>query len=261
MVAIDLGAGSCRVSLLRWVDGVPEAAVVHRFANGPVQDGESLRWPLDAILQGVEHGLRLCAEMSGEPIASVGVDGWAVDYVRLKADGSPLRAPFCYRDPRNEAAEAAVHARIGENRLYALTGLQRLRFNTIYQLYADKLAGIDDSLPWANLPEYALHRLGARIAYASGALIQEPVPPHRAWLSWLLRRSFRAGQSHARALVAAGGCKPCLMAMTAAKCGYCVIAAIGLAYAPSRWRAYAVRGALHAGVVSRLAGVSEPELY
>jgi rhamnulokinase len=162
MVAIDLGAGSCRVSLLRWIDGAPDLSVVHRFPNGPVPDGESIRWPLDAILQGVEHGLRLCAEIASEPIASIGVDGWAVDYVRLKPDGSPLGAPFCYRDPRNEAAEAAVHARIGAGRLYALTGLQRLRFNTIYQLYADKLAGIGDSLPWINLPEYVLHRLGAR---------------------------------------------------------------------------------------------------
>jgi succinoglycan biosynthesis protein ExoM len=107
----------------------------------------------------------------------------------------------------------------------------------------------------------ALHRLGASIAYAAGALIEEPVPPHRAWLGWLLRRSFRAGHSHARTLIAAGRCKPCLIALTAAKCGCCVIAALGLAYAPPRWRAYAVRGALHAGVVSRLAGAGEPELY
>jgi rhamnulokinase len=162
MVAIDLGAGSCRVSLLRWIQGVPDVSVVHRFPNGPVQDGESLRWPLDEILRGVEHGLRLCAGISSEPIASIGVDGWAVDYVRLKDEGQPLAQPFCYRDPRNEAAEAAVHATISESRLYSLTGLQRLRFNTIYQLYADKLAGVPDSMPWLNLPEYVLHRLGAR---------------------------------------------------------------------------------------------------
>jgi len=162
MIAIDLGAGSCRVSLLRWINGSPDVFVVHRFANGPVQDGESIRWPLDDILQGVEHGLRLCAEISSGPIASIGVDGWAVDYVRLQDDGEPLSLPFCYRDPRNEAAEATVHARISEGRLYSLTGLQRLRFNTIYQLYADKLAGVGDSLRWVNLPEYVLHRLGAR---------------------------------------------------------------------------------------------------
>jgi rhamnulokinase len=161
MVAIDLGAGSCRVSLLRWVGGVPDVCVAHRFPNGPVQDGDALRWPLEGILSGIERGLRLCAEIASEPIASIGVDGWAVDYVRLNDDGQPLTPPFCYRDPRNEAAEAAVHARIADAELYSLTGLQRLRFNTIYQLYADQLAGVPDSMPWINLPEYVLHRLGA----------------------------------------------------------------------------------------------------
>jgi rhamnulokinase len=127
-----------------------------------VQDGRSLRWNLDMIRAGVEHGLRLCAETSKEPIASIGVDGWAVDYVRLNDDGFPIASPFCYRDPRNEAAEAAVHAKISPARLYKLTGLQRLRFNTIYQLYADKTAGVANTLPWINLPEYILHRIGAR---------------------------------------------------------------------------------------------------
>jgi rhamnulokinase len=168
MIAVDLGAGSCRVSLLRWVNGLPDVSVVHRFPNAPVEDPTadperpSLRWELDRILAGVEHGLRLCAGRSGEPIASIGVDGWAVDYVRLKDDGLPWAPPFSYRDPRNEAAENAVHALIPESRLYELTGLQRLRFNTIYQLYADRLAGLPDSMPWVNLPEYVLHRLGGR---------------------------------------------------------------------------------------------------
>ena len=162
MVAVDLGAGSCRVSLLRWIDDEPEVAVVHRFENAPVEDGDSLRWDIDRICTGVEEGLRLCAELASEPIASIGVDGWGVDYVRLTEQGRPRTPPFCYRDPRNEAAESAVHERIGERRLYELTGLQRLRFNTVYQLYADKLAGVPDEIQWLNLPEYVLHRLGGR---------------------------------------------------------------------------------------------------
>ncbi len=106
-----------------------------------------------------------------------------------------------------------------------------------------------------------LHRLGAQIVFAPDARIEEAVPPHRAWLGWLLRRSFRAGHSYARTRIAAGCCKPCLLALTVAKCGCCALAAIGLAGAAPRWRAYAVRGALHAGVISRLAGIAEPELY
>ncbi len=58
LIAVDLGAESCRVSLLRWHDGRPALDLVHRFANGPVrlEDG-SLRWPLDTIVAGVEDGI------------------------------------------------------------------------------------------------------------------------------------------------------------------------------------------------------------
>src|SRR4029077_13824109 len=64
LVAVDLGAESCRVALLRWVDGTPHIQMVHRFPNGPVHSADgSLRWPLEAITIGVDHGLRLCAEL------------------------------------------------------------------------------------------------------------------------------------------------------------------------------------------------------
>jgi len=36
LVAVDLGAQSCRVSILRWERGVPQIRVVHRFPNGPI---------------------------------------------------------------------------------------------------------------------------------------------------------------------------------------------------------------------------------
>ena len=161
-VAVDLGAESCRVSLLRWNQDAPRITLVHRIPNGPVAHGDQLRWDLQAIWAGVEEGLRRCASIAVEGIASIAVDGWATDYVRLNQDGLAMADPFCYRDLRNIAAEQAVHARISLRRLYALTGLQRLRFNTVYQLYADQMAGIPAAVPWLNLPEYLLSLMGGR---------------------------------------------------------------------------------------------------
>jgi len=161
-VAVDLGAESCRVSLLRWEEGAPRITLVHRIPNGPVAQGGHLRWDLQAIWAGVEEGLRRCASIAAEGIASVAVDGWATDYVRLNEDGVAIADPFCYRDLRNVAAEQGVHERIPLRELYALTGLQRLRFNTVYQLYADQMAGIAPSVPWVNLPEYLLSFMGGR---------------------------------------------------------------------------------------------------
>jgi rhamnulokinase len=160
-VAVDLGAESCRVSLLRWADGKPRVELVHRLPNGPVrgEDG-SLRWPLEGIVAGVEDGLRMCAERAPEGIASIGVDGWAVDYARVDERGEPLDAPFCYRDARKEAAAEWLHARIPEARLQEVTGIQPQTLNTVYQLCADRLAGLPSGARWLNLPEYLLARWG-----------------------------------------------------------------------------------------------------
>jgi len=101
LVAVDLGADSCRVSLLRWTDGKPAIQLVHRFANGPIKEQDTLRWDIHRICNGVEEGLRTCAELAPDGVAAIGVDGWAVDYVRLDPAGRLIGNPFCYRDERN----------------------------------------------------------------------------------------------------------------------------------------------------------------
>jgi rhamnulokinase len=162
LVAVDLGAQSCRVSILRLKQGVPQIEVIHRFSNAPISTDTGLHWNIAAIFEGVSTGLRMCAEASPEGIASIGVDGWAVDYMRLRRDGSPFGNPFCYRDERTAKAMAEVHRLISPDRLYSLTGIQLLSLNTLYQLYADKLAGIDSGSRWLNLPEYVTHLLGGK---------------------------------------------------------------------------------------------------
>ena len=169
-VAIDLGAESCRVSLLQWPGGKPRIDLIHRFSNGPVHRGDSLHWPLASILTGLEEGLRQCAALAPEGIASIAVDGWSVDYVRLAPDGCALREPFCYRDERTVASKQAVDALIPPLDLYRRTGTLPHRINTIYQLLADPSSGIDASAPWVMLPEYVLYWLsGRRVAEYTNA--------------------------------------------------------------------------------------------
>jgi rhamnulokinase len=160
LVAVDLGAESCRVSLLRWNGEGPEITLVHRFPNGPVED-DGLRWPLAAIESGIDEGVRRAAELAPEGIRSIAVDGWAVDYVRVDADNHPLAPPFCYRDERTIAAQQELHTRISPERLHEITGVQLARLNTLYQLYADNVANLPPGTRWLNLPEYVLTRWGA----------------------------------------------------------------------------------------------------
>ncbi len=159
LIAVDLGAESCRVSLLRWVQGAARIEVVHRFANGPEWSTNGLRWNLGRIVAGIDEGLRQCAEIATEGVRSIAVDGWAVDYVRLAEDGVALEDPFCYRDQRCEIAQQALHKRISAERLRELTGVQIQPLNTVYQLYADRLSGVAQRC-WLNLPEYLLYLWG-----------------------------------------------------------------------------------------------------
>jgi rhamnulokinase len=169
-IAIDLGAESCRVSLLRWADGQPQIEVVHRIPNGPVHHGHQMHWPLETILSGLQDGLRKAAAIATEGIASIAVDSWSVDYVRLAPDGRPLHRPFCYRDERTEKIKEATDKLIPPRDLYARTGALPHRINTVYQLLADTASGIDPHAPWVMLPEYVLYWLGGcRVAEYTNA--------------------------------------------------------------------------------------------
>jgi succinoglycan biosynthesis protein ExoM len=107
---------------------------------------------------------------------------------------------------------------------------------------------------------YRLRDAGGRIGYAPDALAYEPVPVDRTNLGYLLRRNFRQGQTHARRLQQAQHRKTVLHLPLA------VVKAIMLGVAACRPRAatrnrYLARAALHCGVVARLAGVGEINLY
>ncbi|MFC1418040.1 rhamnulokinase [Streptacidiphilus cavernicola] len=134
-VAADLGATSGRVVVGRVGDGSIDMTEVHRFANTPVQLPTGLHWDILGLYQGVLDGLR-AAGRSG-PVASIGVDSWAVDYGLLDAAGALLGNPHHYRDPRTEGVAERTREAIGASRLYRIAGLQHLPFNTLYQLAAE----------------------------------------------------------------------------------------------------------------------------
>ena len=161
-IAIDLGGESCRVSLLHWELGERRIRQIYRFSNGPITRAHHLFWDIRQISEGVNEGLRRCAAAIKEPIASIGVDGWACDYVRLASTGEAERNPYCYRDERTVESETQVHQVIGRETLYKLTGTQLLRFNTVYQLFADRTDLLERHLQWLNIPEFLMYQLGAR---------------------------------------------------------------------------------------------------
>ncbi|NEY30674.1 rhamnulokinase [Streptomyces sp. PRKS01-65] len=134
--AVDLGASSGRVMVGRAGPDTLELAEAHRFPNRPVRVPEGLRWDVLALYAGVLDGLRAAGSRCGGRIDSVGIDGWAVDYGLLDADGALLGNPVHYRDGRTEGVAEKVWTSVPADELYAATGLQHAPFNTLYQLTA-----------------------------------------------------------------------------------------------------------------------------
>lgn len=132
----------------------------------------------------------MAAGLAPEGIRSIAVDGWAVDYVRLSEDGTPLAEPFCYRDERNVQAETDLHKKISAERMREITGIQQLSINTVYQLYADREAGYAPSR-WLNLPEYMLARLGGTpVAEFTNATHSQMIDVHsRQWSEEIFREA------------------------------------------------------------------------
>ena len=161
-VAVDLGAESGRLVLGRWNGSEGSLEEIHRFPNGPQQVGNHLVWDVDRLYGEIRKGLAKAAAQTAGRIDSVGVDGWGVDYVLLDDAGERIGHSFCYRDARNEPAMQRAFARIPRERMYAITGIQFLPFNTVYQLVAHAEEFPDQwqrATRWLTLPEYFQFRL------------------------------------------------------------------------------------------------------
>ena len=132
--AVDLGASSGRLMVAAFDDSGVELHEVHRFPNRPVQVRGTLYWDAPALWAGVLDGLRIAGQAG--PLRGIGVDSWGVDYALLDADGALLGNPVHYRDARTAGVAEEVDEIVPAEELYAITGVQRLPFNTIYQLVA-----------------------------------------------------------------------------------------------------------------------------
>ena len=144
-IAVDLGAGSGRVFLA----GVGPREVwfeeARRFHYPPRRSAGHLRWELSHIFAEIKAGLRAAGERArglGRSVSSMGVNSWGVDYGLIGSKGEVVEDPICYRDERTAGMIEQVCARVPRTELYARTGIQLLDFNTIFQLYAHRQAGI-----------------------------------------------------------------------------------------------------------------------
>ena len=191
VAAVDLGGSSGRVMLGRVGPGELTLSEVHRFWNGPIRVRDTLHWDALRLHRGVLDGLRAAGAASGR-LDAVGIDTWGVDYGLLDADGALLGNPVCYRDARTVGAAEKVHSRVPADELYAVTGMQELQFNTIYQLAAAsgtaQLAAARSLLMIPDLMSYWLTgTAGAEVTVASTTGLLDART--RGWSKAVMRRA------------------------------------------------------------------------
>ncbi len=157
-LAIDIGASSGR-HIVGWREnGTIQTREVYRFANGVHTENGHLVWKIEALVSNVKTGIEK-AKAAFPEIASLSIDTWGVDYVLLRGDQEVLPV-YAYRDGRTEALIPQVHKKMPFSELYRRTGCQFQPFNSIYQLYADKLAGrLEGVTDLLMIPEYLLYKL------------------------------------------------------------------------------------------------------
>ncbi len=158
-LAVDIGASSGRHILGSLEDGVLTLEEIYRFENGFHREGDTLVWDVEALVSHVKEGLRVCRRLGKLP-RSVAIDTWGVDYVLLDREGQEILPAVSYRDGRTAAAEEAVSAFLPQESLYAVTGIQKQPFNTVYQLYCDRQSGkLDRAAHLLMMPDYLSYKL------------------------------------------------------------------------------------------------------
>src|SRR5580693_666253 len=188
VAAVDLGASGGRVmagqvSTGRGGDQL-ELHEVHRFPNTPVRVLGTLHWDILGLYRGVLDGLGAAARSF--ELASAGIDSWGVDYGLLDAGGALLGNPVHYRDSRTDGVVDDVLAQVPAADLYAVTGVQQMPINTIYQLAAEArtrpLAAARTLLLIPDLLAYWLTgEIGAEVTNASTTQLYDTRAGDWAW--------------------------------------------------------------------------------
>ena len=157
-LAIDIGASSGR-HIVGWNEGNGlQTKEVYRFPNGVQEKDGHLVWDVDALVEYVKEGIRI-AKTEFPDIRTLSIDTWGVDYVLLRGE-EELQPVYAYRDSRTEAVIPQVHEKMPFSELYRRTGCQFQPFNTVYQLYDEKLRGrLEGVTDMLMMPEYLLYKL------------------------------------------------------------------------------------------------------
>lgn len=136
VLAFDFGASSGRAIIGEFDGQKISLHEVHRFSNDPVKINGTYYWDVQRLFFEIKQGI-LNAKADGG-FDSIGIDTWGVDFGLLRKDGTLIENPVHYRDSRNDGMIEKSEKYITRERLYDITGIQFMDFNTVFQLLSLK---------------------------------------------------------------------------------------------------------------------------
>ena len=193
LLAFDLGAESGRALLGRFDGQRLRLEVLHRFPNGPVAVLDALFWDVLRLWSEMLTAMRKCAQEAGGA-DSVGVDTWGVDFALLGRGGNLLGNPRHYRDPHTETILDTAFSRVPAAEIFQQTGIQFMRFNTLFQLLAlkrDRSPLLEMAQTMLLMPDlFHFWFTGEKAQeYTDASTTQMIDPAHGSW-AWDLIRDF-----------------------------------------------------------------------
>jgi len=138
-LAFDIGATSGRSILGTLDNGRLQMKELTRFSNQMLQIGNHFHWNIYSLFEYLKAAL-IAVNKEGVKISSIGIDTWGVDFALIANDGAILGAPYAYRDPHTDGMPDKYFSIVPREKVYDLTGIQVMNFNSLYQLFALKQA-------------------------------------------------------------------------------------------------------------------------
>ncbi len=154
-LAFDLGADSGRAMLGSLSSTGLELKEIHRFPNVPVSVRGTLHWDTLRLWHEIQQGLHKAVHAEPE-IQSLGLDTWGCDFALLDAQDRMMHSPVHYRDGRTMDVMETAFQIVAPERIFALSGIQFIMVNTLFQLLAvqrDSPADLDHARTFLTMPD------------------------------------------------------------------------------------------------------------
>ncbi len=136
IIAFDLGGSGGKLFLGRYENGHLQLETLHRFEHAAISVNGNLYWDLLRIYQELCTGIKKAVALSGDDIASLGIDSFCNDFALITPEGELLTQMHSYRDPRTVTLKSDIYNVMAPEELYAINGNQNAPFNTLMQLAA-----------------------------------------------------------------------------------------------------------------------------